>query len=201
MSALNVILAREYFEAAGYLVTQPTKHGVPGRAKLAEEKADLVICNTRISEHRTPAKLVWETKDLKNVARAVVGVRGWHTGRFYVSRLKRSPDIVEFAEADAVGYAAGILGSRSMAKILCIPKLPASGELKNKAIEFLKSKGIDGIVTFRTMLGDLISRAKTNRNYEKSDLMQVIRLLKTYDFLKDPQMDFFEKKRRKEKER
>jgi hypothetical protein len=30
---------------------------------------------------------------------------------------------------------------------------------------------------------------RTNRNYQKSDLLQVLRLLKNYELLKEPQME------------
>lgn len=199
MSAVNEWVVREYFESLGYLVIQPRKYVVPGRQKRADEEVDFVVCNPRISAHRVPGHLVWSTEDLKGVARAVVGVRGWHTDRFYVSTFEHAPDILRFAEADSIRFAAKFLGSGSMAKILCLPRLPASGELKKKTIRVLKNKGIDGVISFRTMLLELVSRVDTNKNYEKSDLLQVIRLLKNYGLLKDSQMDMFEKKKRRVK--
>jgi len=35
----------------------------------------------------------------------------------------------------------------------------------------------------------------TNRNYQKSDLLQTLRLLKNYGLLKEPQMEFKWKRR------
>jgi len=199
MSAVSEWVVREYFESLGYMVIQPRKYVVPARQKKADEEVDLIVFNPRVREHELPSDLVWTTHDLKKVARAVVGVRGWHTERFYVSTFEQAPDILRFAESESIHYAASILGSTSMAKILCLPKLPASGELQNKTIRVLKQKGIDGVISFRTMLLDLISRVDINKNYEKSDLLQVIRLLKNYDLLKDTQMDLFEKKKRRTK--
>ncbi len=80
-----------------------------------------------------------------------------------------------------------------MAKILCLPRLPVSGELREKTIGMLKEKGVDGIISFRTMLWELVSRVDINKNYDKSDLLQVVRLLKNYDLLKDDQMEFGQK--------
>jgi hypothetical protein len=37
----------------------------------------------------------------------------------------------------------------------------------------------------------------TNRNYQKSDLLQTLRLLKNYELLKEPQMEFGWKRRAK----
>ena len=86
---------------------------------------------------------------------------------------------------------------RTVVPILCLPRLPASGELKEKSMDTLRQKGIDGVISFGTMLGELIYRVDTHRNYEKSDLLQIIRLLKNYDFIADSQMDLFAKKRRR----
>ena len=47
------------------------------------------------------------------------------------------------------------------------------------------------------MLTDLVSETETNRNYQKSDLLQIIRILKNYDFFKEPQMELFKAKRKR----
>ena len=197
MSAVSETIAREYFETLNYLVTQPRKYVVPGRQKNAEEEVDLVIFNPRVKQHRVPENMVWTTPDLKHVARAIVGVRGWHNERFYASTFEQTPDILRFAEPDSLRFASQILGCEDMAKVLCLPKLPASGQLKAKTIDMLRSKGIDGIISFRTMLAELAARVDTKKNYEKSDLLQVIRLLKNYDFLKDDQLELFARRRRR----
>jgi len=196
MAGINEWIAREYFETLGFLVCQPRKYTVPGRHKRASEEIDLVINNAAIEELRIPDHMIWSSTDLKNVSRAIVGVRGWHTERFYASTFEQTPEILRFVEPDSISFASKILGSESVAKILCLPRLPASGELEDKIIDVLKERGIDGVITFRTMLSELIDEVETHRNYEKSDLLQVIRLLKNYDFLKDSQLELFEKKRK-----
>jgi len=35
-----------------------------------------------------------------------------------------------------------------------------------------------------------------NRNYEKSDVLQMLRILKNYDLLKDRQMELFKSKKK-----
>ena len=49
------------------------------------------------------------------------------------------------------------------------------------------------------MLADLIEQIAVNRNYQKSDLLQVIRILKNYDFFKEPQLELFKAGRKKRK--
>lgn len=53
----------------------------------------------------------------------------------------------------------------------------------------LKEHGVDGIISFRSMLLDIIERVEINKSYGKSDTLQVIRILKNYDLLKDAQLD------------
>lgn len=195
MSAVSELIAREYFEELGYLVSQPCKYSASGRAKRVEEEIDLLIVHPLVSEQRIPDQLVWTTSDLKTVGRAVVGVRGWHTERFYAATFAQTPEILRFAERVARDAAAVRLGSASVAAILCLPELPASGELKARTLAVLKEHGIDGILSFRTMLTELLCHVEVNRNYEKSDLLQTLRILKNYGLVKDPQMELFGKRR------
>jgi hypothetical protein len=199
MSSVNEWVVREYFESLGFLVSQPRKYVTPGRQKTADEEIDLIVLNPRVSEQTRPSRIVWTSADVGSVSRAVVGVRGWHTERFYAKTFEQAPDILRFGEQASVRFAAKLLGSKDMLKILCIPRLPASGKLKEETIRLLKDKGIDGVISFRTMLQELISHVDTNRNYEKSDLLQIIRLLKNYDLLKGAQMELFGRRRRRKR--
>ena len=51
--------------------------------------------------------------------------------------------------------------------------------------------------TFWTILADLIDRIEANRNYQKSDLLQVMRILKNYEFFRTPQMELFGKRKKR----
>ena len=53
------------------------------------------------------------------------------------------------------------------------------------------------VIPFRTMLAELLDEVRINRNYQKSDLLQIIRILKNYEFLREPQMELFTGRRRK----
>jgi hypothetical protein len=56
---------------------------------------------------------------------------------------------------------------------------------------------MDAVIPFRTMLADLVEQTEINRNYQKSDLLQIIRILKNYDFVKEPQLELFTSKRKR----
>ena len=47
------------------------------------------------------------------------------------------------------------------------------------------------------MLLELLEGVDTNKNYEKSDLLQILRILKNYDLLKAPQLELFALRKRR----
>ncbi|MDI6773870.1 MAG: hypothetical protein QME60_00510 [Verrucomicrobiota bacterium] len=190
MAGVSEWIVREYFEILGYLVAQPRKYTTFGRPKTSDEEVDLLVVNPRVVEHRVPEHTIWTTEDLRTVARAVVGVRGGHSETFYAQRFEQDPDILRFTEPASARFAEKRLGPGPLAKILCIPRLAASGELKEKSVKMLKRKGVDGVMSFETILAELISHVDRNHNYEKSSLLQIVRILKNYDFIKDSQMEF-----------
>ena len=76
-------------------------------------------------------------------------------------------------------------------KVLVLPGLPTENPYREQSMELLKEKGVDGIISFRSMLLDILARVEINRNYQKSEILQVLRILKNYDLLSDPQMELF----------
>jgi len=52
------------------------------------------------------------------------------------------------------------------------------------------------VIPFRTMLADLIARTEVNRNYDKSDLLQIIRVLKIMNCSRTPKWELFRTARR-----
>ena len=196
MSSVNEWVVREYFEALGYLVIQPCKYIPSGRPKKIEEEIDLVVFNPLVTEPVRSERMVWTGDDLRGVPRAVVSVYGWHTDRFTPAMLERIPEILRFASEESLRHAERLAGTRELARILCLPQLPASDVLRENTLTMLRQKGVDGVLLFRTMLLELIDSVDKNRNYEKSDLLQIIRILKNYNLLKDRQLELFGRKRR-----
>ena len=78
-----------------------------------------------------------------------------------------------------------------MLKVLVLPGLPTADPHRAESIRLLREKGVDAIISFRSMLQDIIAKVETNLNYQKSDVLQVLRILKNYDLVKDPQLELF----------
>ncbi len=188
MSAVDETIVREYFEAHGFLVCQRRKYVVQSRQKTADEEIDLIVLNPQCSG-TIPAAFELNAETLKQVSRAVVAVKGWHTETFAPGVLAHQPKIFRFVEQRAVDEAKRLVGGDGLLKILVVPGLPREEKTREKSIELLRAKGVDGVISFREILSDLVGRVHTNRNYQKSDLLQTLRLLKNYDLLREPQLE------------
>jgi hypothetical protein len=202
MSAIDEDIVREYFEQNGFLVRQSRKYQVQSRKKTGDEVIDLLVYNPRFVRSERKAGFFLFPSELPYVHRAMVSVKGWHSGRFNPATLKSSPDIFRFLEENVQKEAHRFFSDETLTdeeqedltKILVTPGLPTQEPYRSQSVELLKERGVDGIISFRSMLIDLIDRVEVNLNYRKSDTLQILRLLKNYELLKNPQMDLFSDK-------
>ncbi|MGD1086727.1 MAG: hypothetical protein ABSA47_18470 [Verrucomicrobiota bacterium] len=195
MSSINETIVREFFEGRGFLVRQDRKYEARGKQEV--DGIDFFVWNPQPRKSGPPAPFILDCESLPGVNRAIVVVRGWHTESFGPSLLENSPEMFRFVEP-AVFQQAALAFSPDLAplKILVVPSLPQTEASREQSIAILRAKGVDAVIPFRTMLVDLIAHTETNRNYDKSDLLQVIRVFKNYDLFKEPQMEFFRRPRR-----
>ena len=197
MSAVSEWIVREYLEALGCLVQQPRKYTVVARSKRPGEEMDLIAFNPHASGKPPSDKILWGAAEMRQVRAALIGVRGWHSERFTPGSLEFSPAIFRFAEDDVVRQAEHLLGAGPVTKILCVPGLSPDPELQRQALKMIREKGIDGVLSFRTILLELAEMVDTNRMYEKSDILQLLRILKSYGLLHSAQMDLFKTRGRR----
>ncbi len=198
MASVNEQIVREYFETLGFFVIQPNKHQVAARHKLDAEEMDLLIARPGpAGVFKPPEAVIWGAEELGNVQRAVVSIRGWHTDRFSPAVLKKNPELFRFTELAVTKEARKIIGPGTVTKILCLSDLTAAEAPQAEALLMLRENGVDGVLSFRTMMLELVERVDVSKNYEKSDLLQTLRILKTYDLLKDAQLELFGKSNKK----
>ena len=197
MSAIDEGIVREYFEQNGFLVRQVRKYQVQARRKTGDEEVDLVVYNPAYVRSSRKPEFFLFANELAYVHRAIVVVKGWHTGRFTPNMLKSSPEVFRFLEENVLKEVTRFFpvdadepgNAPDVTKILVLPSLPTAEPFRTQSVELLKEHGIDGIISFRSMLLDIIERVEINKSYGKSDTLQVIRILKNYDLLKDAQLD------------
>jgi hypothetical protein len=195
MAAVSESIVREFFELHGFLVCQQRKYTAVKRE--AEEDIDFLVTNPRPLAATTPLPGILGSGDLPQIARAVVVVKGWHTEVFGPSVLTHAPRLVRFLEPKTLKHAVHFFGSEDgLTKLLVVPALPRATESREQTVALLRSKGVDAVISFATILRDLIDQVEINRNYQKSDLLQTLRILKNYDFFREPQMELFKSKRK-----
>lgn len=197
MSAIDEGIVREYFEQNGFLVRQVRKYQVQARRKTGDEEVDLVVYNPAYARSSRRPEFFLFASELAYIHRAIVVVKGWHTGRFTPNMLKSSPEIFRFLEENVLKEVTRFFpvdaeepgNAPDVTKILVLPSLPTAEPFRSQSVAMLKEHGIDAIISFRSMLLDIIERVEINKSYGKSDTLQVIRILKNYDLLKDAQLD------------
>jgi hypothetical protein len=202
MAGVDERIVREYFEVNGFLVRQMRKYQVQSRAKRTEEEIDLLVFNPTWKASRLKPSFLLFSNELERIQRAVVFVKPWHSQRFTPGTLRGSADISKFLEKDILKHANELfnvpdgeverLGSGPVLRILVLPGLPTHEPHKSHSIKLLQDVGMDAVISFRAILQDLVGKIEVNHNYSKSDLMQLMRLLKHYDMLKSPQMELFQ---------
>ena len=196
MSAIDEGIVREYFEQNGFLVRQVRKYQVSARKKTGDEEIDLLVYNPAWQRGAKRPDFFLFSNELPLVHRAMIAVKGWHTGVFTPNMLKSSPEIFRFLEDNVLKEATRFFPADadagegdSLTKILVLPSLPTQEPFRSQSVELLKERGVDAIISFRSLLLDLVDKVEINRNYGKSDTLQVMRILKNYDLLKDAQLD------------
>ena len=203
MSSVDESIVREYFEQNGFLVRQLRKYQVQSRKKTADEEVDLLVFNPSFVPNVRKPDFMLFSSELKFIHKAVVVVKGWHTLRFTPSMLKSSPEIFRFLEKTVVKKVSDMFIDKSkkksedqeidddMMKILVLPGLPTENPYREQSIQLLQEKGVDGIISFRSMLLDILAKVEVNRNYQKSEILQTLRILKNYELLGNPQLELF----------
>lgn len=196
MSSVSEVIVREYFEMHGFLVRQQRKFIAPSKEE--DEEIDFLVINPRCEAGSAAPPFVLNASELPAVGRAVVAVKGWHTGTFSIGVVEHTEHLLRFTEPSIFKQAAKSLGGDPPPlKVLVVPSLPHGVEAREQAIQALRSKGVDAVLPFQTMLQELINQVEVNRNYQKSDLLQTLRILKNYSFFKEPQLELFKSKSRR----
>ena len=196
MSSVSETIVREYFESHEFLVRQHRKYIAQTRRE--EDDIDFFVFRPRTLPAAAGLPFVLNSPDLASIERAIVVVKGWHTETFSPAVLAHAPEIFRFVEPRVFRQAEQAFGEDGpLFKILIVPALPQGQAAREQSIALLRSKGVDAVIPFRTMLADLVEGTQVNRNYQKSDLLQIIRILKNYEFFKEPQLELFKSKRRK----
>jgi len=204
MAGFDENIVREYFELNGFFVRQLRKYQVQSRKKREDGEIDLIVLNPSAPAEMPEMGFQLFSADMLKIRHAIVVVKAWHTSRFTPAMLKSSSRIFDFLKKDVLNKAEQYFSfdesvededlfsdQTPFKKILILPGIPASDPQRSESIELLQAGGVDGIITFSTILENLLRNVEVNHSYQKSDLLQLMRILKIYDMVKEPQMHLF----------
>ena len=192
-------IAREYFELNGFVTVHLRKGRAQSKRSMSEEGLDLYIRNTRIAETDRPPSFLLFSSELRRLESAVVCVRGWHSEKASLAAMKSGADMLRYVESNVLKKVDKWfefeswreLGEMSFPKrVLVAPAFPTQEAYRASIESALRERGVDGILSFKSMLLDIIDRVDTRHVYPRSDLLQLVRTLKTFDLIKDSQMNF-----------
>jgi hypothetical protein len=195
MAGFDDSLVREYFEMNGFFVRQARKYAVQSRRKRADEEGDLLVINPAPRRGELPFQLF--SSDLPGLSAAVVAVKAWHTTKAVTPTMIRKGDLLEFVRKEAVEAAREAFADLTpqegapLAKILVLPGIPAQEPQRSESITLLRESGVDHVLTFRTVLENLVQAVESNQSYAKSDTLQLLRILRVYDMVKAAQLELF----------
>ncbi len=191
--AFDEQLIREYVEAHGFFV-RSERRILSGRRRHSEEIVDLRILKpTGTGE---PTNFLWFSSDLRAVREAVVYIRPWHREAGFNPRMlvSRPVELVKFIETKVVKSLTEIFNSsqsESAPRVLVLPAFPTADPQRAACTHMLRSAGVDAVLSFRSILDDVVQRVDLGQAYTRTEFMETLRILRSYDLLKDPQMGLF----------
>ena len=205
MSGFDENIVREYFELNGFFVRQVPKYSIQSRKKNVSEVVALLINKPDVIKDQTITNFQLFSADMESIQKAVVVVRSWYLSELSPELLKSSSKLFNFLKKNVFNQSEEYFSkesfendkiwesvSKSYSNIIVLPGLPSNDPHRSESIEILKANGIDGIITYSTVLESLLRQVQANIIYQKSDLLQLMRILKIYNMVKDPQMTLFQ---------
>ena len=197
MAGISETIVREFFELNEFVVRQYRKYVAATRG---DDEVDFLVLNPAPATGNGSLPFLLESGDVKRVERALVVIKAWHTETFGPGVLTSTPELFRFLEKKSFQQALTAFGEgRPPLKIMVIPSLPHDAQLREKSLEFIRSKGIDAVISFRTILAEVLHQVEASRNYQKSDLLQTLWILKQYGLLREPQLELFKPKKARQK--
>ena len=202
MAGFDENIVREYFELNGFFVRQLRKHAVQTRKKQAEEVDHLVVYHPEVSADANFGFQLFAS-DMANLRRAVIGIKGWNASKFSPAILKSSPKTCDFLKKEVIAKLdayfqieeledeSAVDPYQDYPKLIVLPAFPSSDAHREECTSLLKEKGVDGVIVFSTILENLLRHVAVNHSYSKSELLQMLRVLKIYDMIREPQMTLF----------
>jgi septum formation inhibitor-activating ATPase MinD len=130
-------------------------------------------------------EFIIEKEKINFINKAIIKPISWHTLKFTPSVIKKFYEEITFEKTDKI---LKDLIKDNYKKIIIIPGLPVTTNLKNESIKIMKEKGIDHIILFSSIISGLVEKIDERKLYQ-SQTLEIIRILKFYKFLSDKKLE------------
>ena len=199
MSSVNDQIVREFFELQGFLVRQIRKHVSPMPDEV--EESDFWIWHPGHEAGVSGGKTSPTKPEIRSIASAFVFVKPWHTETFTTGVIENDQDLTKRLSStlEANDSETQSWLQHQPQNILVVSNLPKSKAAREKSMALIKEKGFDVVLTFDRILSRLLEHVERNRNYQRSDLLQTLRLLKNYELVRPLQLELFESSKPRKK--
>ena len=200
--SMEIDLAKAYFESNGFLVRQAGTHPQEPAKKKVVPLPTIAVFNPNGSDNGIDLNFRMFTGDLVGVKSALVSLLGWGNSCFTNDCLTSDARLMKFFKAEASAEQLNLnfnpspvlaeSGLGDFLRILVIPHFPRNEQKAKVLTESLKEAGVDGVLTLRSIFENLLRQASPARNFINQDILHILKLLKAYDLVKEPQLDIFE---------
>lgn len=132
-------------------------------------------------------------KDIENCATGSVIIRNWPQWSHKPDRLKSGADYFRLIEKN-FRKNTELPQRANLPVLLLLPGFPVADPWKSRLREFLIEHKIQGCLSLRAILHDLIQqseRAAGQFEHQHTPALDLLRMLRFYDLLKDPQLELF----------
>jgi hypothetical protein len=188
-----------YFETNGFLVRQAS-HSINSKKKL-EVLPVISVLNPRTSQNNTQLNTRLFSADLSKIHSAQVATLGWGNSSFTPASLSSDVQLMKFFKQElndkrvdgcfSVDTTWEVSGTKSL-KLLVVPAMPTGLDRLEKLNQMFEDLEINGVLTLRSILENLLRQSDPTTNYEAHEILQTLRLVKSYGLSRDPQLEIFE---------
>ena len=194
-------LIEAYFESNGFLVRQAGKAETITNRKKRGALPTLAIFNPAVLTNSSSLGVRLYTGDLKKIRAALVSLLGWGNSDFTNGMLNNDGMLLKFYKKEvkedrvASGFNPGPelaeSGMGSFLRLLIVPGLPRNETKVSEVFSMFQGLGVDGVLTLRSMLENLLRQSEPGKVYTGNPFFQVLKLVKAYELAKEPQLEMF----------
>lgn len=194
-------LVEAYFENNGFLVRKCPPSPLKSLRRKLDPLPAIAVMNPRVSENDLNMNTRLFSADLERIRCALVGVLGWGNSAFTPAVLSSDAQLEKFFRQEleesriAACFSDGAeslqAGMGDFLKLLIVPALPVAQERLNKVSSLLERLGVNGVLTLRSILENLLRRSSPGAEADGRSVLQAFRLIKAYGLTKDPQLEIF----------